>query len=87
MASAYGLRRSPRVGDSSKGPVIIPGIDTIDATSANKSILGHSHFEESADLSNDLAILLNERKRAAERQNLKEVKKSGGRYWQLLVTQ
>lgn len=84
MASAYGLRRYPRAGDSSYGPVVSPGIETIDATSANKSILGHSYFEESDAVASDLAELLNYRKSAADRDNLVLVEEGGG-YWQLLV--
>lgn len=85
LASAYGLRRYPRAGDSSYGPVLAPGVETIDVTAANKSILGHSYFDESDDVNADLATLLNHRQVAAERRNLVRIETRNGVYWQLLV--
>ena len=85
LASARTLRGYSRVGDSRTGPVLIDGIETIDVTAANKSILGHSYFEESQLVSRDLAILLNERKTAAERPNLKKIDISNGFYWRLTL--
>jgi esterase/lipase superfamily enzyme len=83
MASSWALHGYPRAGDSSSGPFIIPGIETIDATETNASILGHSYFEESEVVRNDLALLLSERTSAAHRQNLNTVKFQGKIYWQL----
>ncbi|MEH6519508.1 MAG: alpha/beta fold hydrolase [Halioglobus sp.] len=83
LASAYALRRYPRAGDSSYGPVVVSGIETIDATQANKSILGHSYFEESDEVSDDLAELLNSRKPAERRPGLEYVGGEGAGYWVL----
>ena len=85
LASARTLRGYPRAGDSSAGPVLIDGVETIDVTAANKSILGHSYFEESQLVSGDLSLLLNERKSAAERPNLTQVHVPGGTYWRLTI--
>ena len=85
MASAYSLRSYPRAGDSSYGPVIVAGVETIDATYANKSILGHSYFERSEAVAEDLAALLNDRRSAADRDNLEYVEEAGGGYWRLLA--
>jgi esterase/lipase superfamily enzyme len=85
MASAYSLRSYPRAGDSSYGPVIVAGMETIDATYANKSILGHSYFERSEAVGDDLAALLNDRRSAADRDNLEYVEEAGGGYWRLLA--
>ena len=85
MASARTLRGYPRAGDSSTEPVVIDGMETIDVTDANKSILGHSYFEESQLVSQDLAILLNERKPAAQRPNLVQAQTPVGTYWRLTI--
>ena len=85
MASAYALNGYPRAGDSSDGPVIVPGIDTVDATETNNSILGHSYFEESDIVSKDIVRLLNERKSASSRPGMVAVNTPGGIYWQLVV--
>lgn len=85
LASARTLRGYPRAGDSRTGPVLIDGIETIDVTAANKSILGHSYFDKSQPVSQDLAILLNERRSAAERPNLIPVHGPVGSYWRLTI--
>jgi esterase/lipase superfamily enzyme len=83
MASSWALHGYPRAGDSSSGPLIIPGIETIDATETNASILGHSYFEESEVVRNDLKLLLNGRASAAQRPKLNSAEFQGMIYWQL----
>ncbi len=84
MASSGTLNGYPRAGDSSAGPLILPGIETIDASETNSSILGHSYFEQSEVASRDIAVLLNERKPAAARSGLTTVNSPEGTFWQLL---
>ena len=48
----------PRAGDSGEKLVILPGIDTIDASDANTGLLGHSYFAESLDVISDIFELL-----------------------------
>lgn len=83
MASARAIRKYPRVGDSYKGPLVMQGIETIDVTQANKSVLGHSYFEESSIVAMDLAMLIKDRRRAGERPGLEQVDAASGRYWRL----
>ena len=70
LVSSRTVNGYPRAGDSSDGPVVVEEIETIDATDVNPSILGHSYFEESAAVQADLAQLLNQNRRAAERSGL-----------------
>lgn len=83
MASSRAINGYPRAGDSFDGPTLVPGIETIDATAANNSILGHSYFEESQAVGYDLAELLNSRTRAADRKLLTTYKLPAGIYWRL----
>jgi len=83
MASSWTLHGYPRTGDSSPGPLIIPGIETIDATEANASILGHSYFEESQVVGNDLVLLLTQRTPAEQRPNLTRAEHQGRIFWRL----
>jgi esterase/lipase superfamily enzyme len=83
MASSHAINGYPRAGDSFDGPTLVPGIETIDATAANNSILGHSYFEESQTVGYDLAELLNNRTRAADRKLLTPYKLPAGIYWRL----
>lgn len=83
MASSRAINGYARAGDSFDGAVVVPGIETIDATAANDSILGHSYFEESQAVGNDLSELLNRGTRAAARQSLTAYKLPSGIYWRL----
>ncbi|XZE20939.1 alpha/beta hydrolase [Pirellulaceae bacterium SH449] len=47
-----------RLGDSRDGPVAVPGIDTIDATDIDTSLLGHSYYGSNASVLDDISSLL-----------------------------
>jgi esterase/lipase superfamily enzyme len=86
MASAYMVHGGRRAGDSSGGgPVTLASMETIDVTAANRSILGHSYFEESEMVTEDLAELLSGSVRASQRDQLELVEEGGKTYWRLLV--
>lgn len=57
LASRY-FNQGHRVGDSSQGVVVFPGIETIDATSIDSSLLGHSYYGSSVNVLEDIANLL-----------------------------
>ncbi|MBE9559570.1 MAG: alpha/beta hydrolase [Proteobacteria bacterium] len=83
MAVSHAIHGHPRAGDSRKGPIIVAGIETIDVTDANNSVIGHSYFKESGMVANDLGQLLNDRLPAAKRTNLVTNKGPSGQYWSL----
>ena len=56
-----------RVGSFSKSPLIMKGIETIDATNANTDILGHSYFGNSRSIADDVFYLINNHLRADQR--------------------
>ena len=84
MASSRVINGYPRAGDSSDGPVLVEGVETIDVTAANRSVLGHSYFEESADVGKDLGELINKRWSASRRSQLISYQNPNGIYWRLL---
>ena len=71
----------PRVGDIDGFPLIVPGIETIDATSVDTSFLGHSYFNRSRSVLSDIYYIINEGLRADERFSLEPVDTTDGRYW------
>lgn len=85
LLTAHRVHGHRRAGDSSEGPLLFPGIETIDVTAVNKSILGHSYFEESERVSSDLAQLLNHGTPASERDRLEPVTLDGLQYWRLTL--
>ena len=83
MASARAVHGYPRAGDSAGGPLLVPGIETIDVTPANRSFLGHSYFGESDAVASDLGLLLNRGLPAAERPGMQFVETKSGEFWRL----
>jgi len=70
-----------RIGDMSGGPVIVPGIETIDATDVDASFLGHSYYNSSRSVLSDLFYLIAKGFRAYDRFSLEPVDTPEGRYW------
>ena len=58
IASKY-FNRGPRAGDSGGELLLIPGVQTIDATSVDSSLLGHSYYGSNVSVLYDLGQLLN----------------------------
>lgn len=71
----------PRAGDAGEGLIVAPGIDTIDATEVDTSLLGHSYFAENRSVLSDIYYLINDGKRAASRFSLGEKQIPAGKYW------
>ena len=71
----------PRAGDSYPSPVIVPGIETIDATGMDASFDGHSYIMQSRLVIADVFALVLNRLRAAHRFGLAAVDTPSGRYW------
>lgn len=74
----------PRAGDSGEKLVILPGIDTIDASAANTGLLGHSYFAESVDVISDIFELLKDGERADKRTGLMPKSNDFGDYWEVM---
>jgi len=60
LASRYFHQRG-RVGDSGPEVLVIDGIDTIDATAVDSSLLGHSYYGSNVTVLDDLGQLLQNR--------------------------
>lgn len=71
-----------RLGDSSDGVAVLPGIETIDATSVDSSFVGHSYYGDYRDVLSDIFYIINEGKRADERFGLRRVEVDDGHYWE-----
>lgn len=74
----------PRAGDSGQALLLMPGVETIDATAVDTSLLGHSYIGQSGSVLTDLAGLIGRRLRPDARPGLKPVQTSTGRYWEVV---
>jgi esterase/lipase superfamily enzyme len=82
LVASRRVHGSPRAGDSGPGLVLVPGVETIDATAVDTSLLGHSYFAEAKSVLSDMFHLIHNRERPDQRSWLKRVDSAAGRYWE-----
>jgi esterase/lipase superfamily enzyme len=59
---------SLRAGDSSMGPLVMAGLDTVDASEMDTELLGHSYYGNCLRLLDDLRLLIEHNRPPAERE-------------------
>lgn len=75
------LHGYPRAGDSGTGLLVFPGIDTIDVTMVDTSLLGHSYYGSNNTVLQDLFDLLSNSKPPDQRTWLRSVPMGNLNYW------
>jgi esterase/lipase superfamily enzyme len=71
----------PRAGDATGGVVIVNGIDTIDASAVDTSLIGHSYFGDNRSVLSDMFTLLESRNPPSKRFGLQPARFDGKQYW------
>lgn len=78
------VHKYPRAGDAGDSVVCCAGLETIDASAVDSSLLGHSYFCENGSVIQDLIELIkNGLGAGTPRPGLKEQTTPAGRYWAL----
>ena len=70
-----------RAGDSGDGLVVMRGLETIDASGVDESVLAHSYFVESGPVVEDILKLLRDGLPAHQRPGLVPQDTAVGRFW------
>ena len=71
----------PRAGHLEDGLVVVPGMETIDATNFATGFLRHSYISSSRDIIHDIAYLIRHGHRAKDRPALLQREDPAGLYW------
>lgn len=77
----------PRAGESGKGLVVVEGVETVDVSNIDCSLLGHSYYGDSKSVLTDLALVLRGQKPALERTWLTPEEMSGLTFWKFSAAQ
>lgn len=75
------LHAEKRAGDAFV-PMVVPGVDTIDCSPIEESLMGHSYYGDNRDVTTDLFMLIKEDLPPSKRQFLDKKKSADGAYWQ-----
>jgi esterase/lipase superfamily enzyme len=71
----------PRAGDSGGQLIVIPGIDTVDVSAVDTSLLGHTYYGDNSTVLADIVELLNASKPADQRHWLRPERLGLLKYW------
>ena len=72
-----------RVGDSKNGVVVVPGVETIDASAEDADdFWGHGYFANDRSVIGDIFSLIHNHLRADQRFGLHRIDSQVGRYWE-----
>jgi esterase/lipase superfamily enzyme len=75
------LHAYPRAGESGANLVVAPGVDTIDVSAIDTSLLGHSYYGDNDSIISDLYHLVHDALPPAKRERLQAAALNGLPYW------
>ena len=70
-----------RLGDADPNIVVLPGMDSIDASNVKTDLIGHSYYADARSVLSDLFEVVRGAAPATARSRLEEVSASFGRFW------
>ena len=76
------MHRYARAGDSGQGLVVVSGIETIDVTCVDTSLIKHPYFAEASSIVADMYYLIRHGTRADQRFHLRPIEIQAGQYWE-----
>jgi esterase/lipase superfamily enzyme/DNA-binding transcriptional LysR family regulator len=81
MKASKLIHEYPRAGDSGTDIVLVDGVDTIDATAVDTSLLGHSYVGDNRSILSDIFALLKGDQEPGSRFGLTPKQTGAGLYW------
>ncbi|MCG8443329.1 MAG: alpha/beta hydrolase, partial [Caulobacterales bacterium] len=89
MQISRSVNGAPRAGDTTGGPIVVPGIDTIDASDVRTELFSfnHDYFASQPSILSDMTTVIVRSFPPAARDGLREQRlpTSMERYWRILV--
>jgi esterase/lipase superfamily enzyme len=83
LAASQRIQKYPRAGQSGLDLVIVPTVDTLDASAVKTEFLGHSYFGDSDSILSDLFYLIRNGTAPSDRARLQKKQLYGSTYWLL----
>lgn len=81
LAASKRVHGYARAGESGENLVVVPGLDTIDVSAVDTSLIGHSYYGDNKGLLFDLFSLVNQRLAPPRRVLLRRAERNGVPYW------
>ncbi|MGE0606021.1 MAG: alpha/beta hydrolase [Pirellulales bacterium] len=75
------IHGQPRAGDSGQALIVLPGLDTVDVSAVDTSLLGHSYYGSNESVLADIYELIHAGQAPANRRWLRQVQAETLPYW------
>jgi esterase/lipase superfamily enzyme len=82
LETSHKVHGYPRAGDSGEGLVVVAGVDTIDVTAVDTSLMGHSYYGDNRSVLSDLFAVIHGGRSPSERFGLIQRSIAPGDYWE-----
>lgn len=82
LAASKVVHKYRRAGDSKDGILVVPGIESIDASRVETDFLGHSYIGNTTSVLGDIFHLMRNNLRADQRSGIRRVEGPQGSYWE-----
>ena len=82
--AVHGYRRAGESGDTL---VVVPGVDTVDVSEVDTSLIGHSYYGSNSTVLADLFELMHGSKPPDQRKWLRSMRLGALKYWKFLRQQ
>jgi esterase/lipase superfamily enzyme len=84
LVASHTVHQYPRAGESGAGLIVAKGLETVDASEIDTSLLGHSYYGDNRSIISDLFYIVREGRSASQRFSLTQVIVPGGQYWKFV---
>ncbi|HMB51713.1 MAG TPA: alpha/beta hydrolase, partial [Thermoanaerobaculia bacterium] len=81
LQASHKLNGFPRAGDAGEDLVVLPDVETVDASLVDTDLVGHFYYGDNRSVLSDVYYLLREGKPPGERFGLHERQVADGPYW------
>jgi len=81
LKTSYEVNGERRVGDSTNGPLVVKGVETVDVSKVDFGLIGHSTYAEARPVLEDMFLLLAHGLPASKRNLPSESSAKGLKYW------
>jgi esterase/lipase superfamily enzyme len=81
LAYSKQIHGYPRAGETGDNLLVLPGMDTVDVSAVDTSLLGHNYYGDNETVLSDLVEVLHEAKPPSQRAWLEAVPRGPLQYW------
>jgi esterase/lipase superfamily enzyme len=84
LVASKKLQTFRRVGDTSQGVVVVPGIDTVDVTAVDTDLVGHFYYGDNTSVISDMFLVMTQGLPPSQRPRLRPAGRAPQAFWRFV---